>query len=309
MAGILYQLGSFQFNLQEGSPNTVDRQLAWRWPQQDRLARKPARQFLGPDLDALTLDGILYPGHTGKQKTIDDLKAIADEGKPLPFTDGLGRVYPRMVILTIRESREVLMDNGAARRIKFTITIAEYGEDGGPGASGFLNVPPGLDSYIGSITKSIAGLTPFQGAGSPFDLTTLTSGSGLAGFFDGALGAGFSPGQLGGVAQLVGGGANVPGALGALGLNALDSIQSAALGAVGVSAQGLLNAALQGQAPAAASIALGALQGAGQQILGDIGGAATSQLTSLVQQAGTAIPLLNVDPAVTQRLVPSLILD
>ena len=35
----LYQLGSFQFNLPNGSPQNVDRNDAYRWEQQDRLLR------------------------------------------------------------------------------------------------------------------------------------------------------------------------------------------------------------------------------------------------------------------------------
>jgi uncharacterized protein len=309
MAGTLYQLGDFQFNLAEGSPNTVERELAWRWPQQDRIGRKPAVQFVGPDAERITLDGVLYPGQFGKQRTIDDLKAIADKGKPLPFTDGLGRVYPRMVILSIRESREVLMDNGAARRIAFTIALTEYGEDAAPGAAGIPNAPAGLSSYINAISGAVGALSPFQGAGSPFSLTSWTNNAGVADFIAGATGAGYDFSQLAGVAQAVGGAVNVPGALGSLGLNPLSSIQDAAWQAIGISGQGLLNAALQGQAPSAASLALGALQTAGQGVLSNIAGEATAQLTSLVQQAGTMVPFLNVDPAVTQRLVPDLILD
>jgi hypothetical protein len=78
---------------------------------------------------------------------------------------------------------------------------------------------------------------------------------------------------------------------------------------VGISGQGMINAALQGQAPSAASLGLSALQTAGSGILSDLGGAAAAQLGSLVQQAGTFVPFLNVDPAATQRLVPDLILE
>ena len=309
MAGTLYQLGDFQFNLQEGSPRTVERELAWRWPQQDRIGRKPAMQFVGAEAERITLDGVLYPGQFGRQRTIDDLKAIADKGEPLPFTDGLGRVYPRMVILSVRESREVLMDNGAARRIAFTIALAEYGEDEAPGGAGLLDVPAGLGDYIGAISESVGGISPFIGEGSPFDLTSWTNNAGVADFIGAATGAGYDVSQLAAVTQAVGGSANVPRALGVFRLDPITTLQDAAWQAVGISSQGLLDAAIQGQAPAAASLALTSLQGAGEAVLADIAGEATAQLTSLVEQAGTMVPVLNVDPAVTQGLVPPLILE
>jgi uncharacterized protein len=310
MAGVLYQLGSFQFNLQEGSPREVERQLSWRWPQQDRIGRKPAVQYLGPDGDQITLDGVLYPGQFGKQGTIDDLRKIADEGKPVTFTDGLGRVYPRMVITSIRESRSALMDNGAARRIAFTVTISEYGEDLDGTLGGFLSVPAGLAGYVGQLAKAAASVAPFQAAGSAFDLVSSVTGPALAGFSSAAGAAGFSPGQLGALGQAAGGAANLPGAMAPLGITgALSGLQSAAWGAVGISAQGLIGAALGGQSPSASALAFDALRGAGQAVIDDLGGQAAGALGSLVKQASTISPLLNVDPAVTQRLLPDLVIE
>ena len=74
MARPLFQLGSFQFDLPNGVPQTLDRTAEYRWEVQDRLLRDPAAQFMGPGSQQITLDGVLFPGFSGRQTTMETLR-------------------------------------------------------------------------------------------------------------------------------------------------------------------------------------------------------------------------------------------
>ena len=74
MARPLFQLGDFQFDLPNGVPQSLDRTAEFRWEQQDRLLRDPALQFMGPGAQEITLDGVLLPGLSGTQGTMETLR-------------------------------------------------------------------------------------------------------------------------------------------------------------------------------------------------------------------------------------------
>ena len=304
MPGTLYQFGEFQFNLQDGAPDDLSRDLQWRWPSQGRILRKPALQFMGPGSDRITLAGVLYPGSTGRQSTIDQLRQIGDLGEPQMLVDGLGRVYGRYALIGIQETRSVLMDNGAARKIEFDVTLLEYGEDTDeafPGVNQAVN-----PTFLNQVMEGMESIN-FNGDGSGFDLSSWTSLPGFQVDLSTLDAAGFSIPQATVIGQAVGDPAQVLPSLEPFGVGApLSQSRREAWEAAGISPEALVQAMQDGYGAPATSVGLDALQVGGTDIITELGGTAFPGVSSMVNQAGTLSPILNVDPAITSGIRSAL---
>ncbi|MEA1053387.1 phage tail protein [Lamprobacter modestohalophilus] len=126
---IMMALGDFRFETSAASYQRLSYSQSWRWPEQARIGREPAHQFTGREKTEIKLQGTLYPSFAGGLGSIEALRAIADTGEPQLLADGLGRIWGSWVILSVNDSRSMLMDNGQPRKLSFDLTLREYGED------------------------------------------------------------------------------------------------------------------------------------------------------------------------------------
>lgn len=131
MIKVMMMLGPYPFMLRTAAPQTVARRSEYRWEQQDRIGRKPARQFLGPGSDEITLTGEILPHFAGGFGQIDAMRLLAGRGKPMLLVSGRGDVLGQWVITQIESEDSEFWADGAPRVIGFTMTIAEYGGDNG----------------------------------------------------------------------------------------------------------------------------------------------------------------------------------
>lgn len=315
MAAPLLQLGEFQFTVPDGVHEALDRNISWSWPEQGRLMRKPATQFTGPNLDSITLSGVIYPGNTGRQSTIDDLRRMGDEGKPLMLTDGLGRVYGQFTMVSIREGRRLFAQGGAARRIDFTIELLEYGPDD-PGNRASPLAASGLNGFASAATGAVKSLVPLTSAASAFGAT-----ANIAGVFQSpaiasaASLAGFSSSSIGAVATQVAqpNRGLIGQVLEATGLSALNPNQEGGWLAAGLNAARMVQQVSSGRGPEVLGIALEGLQGLGVQLGGqliqEIAGPASPAMREMVNAAASLAPILNVDPFITEQVRNALLPD
>ena len=125
----LMALGDYRFSVDTAAYGELVRATEYRWARQDRLGRPPARQYLGPGDDTITLKGIVYPTHRGGLGQVDALREEAGKGEPLRLVGGTGIVFGLWVILRIRETAQAFLAGGAARRQEFEIDLAYYGQD------------------------------------------------------------------------------------------------------------------------------------------------------------------------------------
>lgn len=299
----LLQLGSFQFTLQAGTPQTLDRTADYRWEAQDRILREPAYQFVGPGSQEITLDGILYPGFSGTQSTMETLRTLAASGEAQMLTDGLGRVLGRWGITRVREGQGTFAPGGAARRIDFSLTLVRYGEDNPGTAASPLSV--NLGSNLPTFVTGLAGALGLEGAftdlGSPFDAGAWAASAANAVTTTAAQGAGFSLGQLANIARSVGNGNYVGAALGAFGLAGLTVDQGNVWTQLGLNAAGMVQSMAQGKGAPSMAVALEALRPAAYQTLQDLAGSigGANGLRNLVRDAATIVTSLDIDPHVT----------
>lgn len=301
----LFQLGSHQFDLPNGAPQTVERTADYRWEGQERILREPAYQFVGPGRQEITLDGVLYPGFSGRQATLEELRSLAARGEPQMLTDGLGRVYGKWAIASLREGQEVFAPGGGARRIAFSVRLVRYGEDNPGAAASPLSVTQAalpsslLQQFTGSLDIGLG--QAFTAAGSALDLGTWAQQAANAVPAVAAKAAGFNLGQLASIARSVSSGNYVGAALNAFGMAGLNVDQSSVWGQLGVQGAGMVQAMAQGKGPPSMAVALEALRPATYSMMetlaGSVGGA--NGLRNLVRDAATITTLLDIDPHVT----------
>lgn len=131
-------VGFYPFMLNTAAYETLRRTHGYRWQAQQRIGRKPAQQFLGPDAGQIKLDGVILPHWKGGHFQLDAMRALAATGKPQFVISGSGRVFGKWVIKQVDETGTEFFADGSPREIKFSMSLAEYGPDqGGFGALSF----------------------------------------------------------------------------------------------------------------------------------------------------------------------------
>ena len=229
---VMLALGEFRFEIETLAYQKLALSQSWRWPEQARITREPALQFVGPGVREINLDGVIYPSFKGGIGQIETMRDMADEGVPLMLVDGLGRVWGRFVIEELSDSRTVFADNGQPRREDFAIKLKSYGEDGPASGGSSGSVSSVLDPFAGisSMGSSFGSL-----ADSLSDIPAITSSmspSALSGALDAVQGV------VSGVTQTVGTVAGqVTGALG----GALSGIRDAVVSAIPAGAMQAIN--------------------------------------------------------------------
>lgn len=325
MTSPLFQLGSFQFDLLNGAPQSVDWNDSYRWEEQERLLREPANQWLGVGTREVTFEGILFPGFSGRQTTVQALRDMAARGEPYMLTDGRGRVYGRWCIKGLREGKGVFMSNGDAQRITFTMALVRYGEDT-PGQAGSpLSVVPGV-STVAALTGglpvidglTLAGVPGLEGAFPSNALTDWTAASGFQDLINAATSGGFSLGQLASIASTgvnlvsqVSSGNYVNAALGTFGLFGIDPSKAGPWAQVGINAANLAQSYLQRKGPTGMALALEAAAQVGAPALQQLNIVSPENMQaigSLLNSAATVGEILKVDPKVTDALRPLITL-
>lgn len=126
---VMMALGLFRFGVNSAAYQTWTRSASYRWEKLDRAGRAPAMQFMGPDAEEISLEGVIYPHFRGGLRQVELMRAAARLGQPLMLVDGLGWVWERWVITSITEKKSVFLADGAPRQIDFAMSLRAYGSD------------------------------------------------------------------------------------------------------------------------------------------------------------------------------------
>lgn len=122
-------LGKYRFSVSTAAYRELTRSAEYRWAAQERLGRLPARQYLGPGSETVSLSGVIHPHYRGGLGQLDRMRAEAGRGEPLDLSTGDGTIMGKWVVTRIEETRRVLDADGAPRRVEFRLQLARYGED------------------------------------------------------------------------------------------------------------------------------------------------------------------------------------
>lgn len=126
---MMMALGTFVFSLPELAYQQLQHAAAWRHSSSERVGARAARQFVGPGDETVDLSGLVAPELTGSPASLDTLRSLADEGRPLSLVDGTGVVYGAFVITSLNQTRTLFFQDGAARRIEFQLSLLRVDDD------------------------------------------------------------------------------------------------------------------------------------------------------------------------------------
>ena len=124
---MLLALGQFTFETDSASFEELSRQVEWRHESSDRVGSRPAYQFTGPGVEAVSISGAVYPGQIGRTSALNELEALGEGGEPQPLVDARGRHHGSFVILALDRSETLFGRDGAPRRVGFTLDLERVG--------------------------------------------------------------------------------------------------------------------------------------------------------------------------------------
>lgn len=132
---MMMALGTFVFSLSQLAYQQLQHATSWRHASSERVGARSAHQFLGPGEETFELSGLVAPELTGDPASLDLLRNMADDGRPLALVDGTGVVHGSFVITALNETRTLFFSDGAARRIEFQLSLLRVDDDAqsGPG--------------------------------------------------------------------------------------------------------------------------------------------------------------------------------
>lgn len=119
----LMALGMFLFEIGTLPFEELQRRTSWHHARAARVGARDATQFVGPGDETVSLSGSVYTELTDGRVSINDLRAMADDGEALPLVDGSGTVYGNYVITDLDERHAHLMSDGTPRRIDFGLDL------------------------------------------------------------------------------------------------------------------------------------------------------------------------------------------
>ncbi|MBU9246607.1 phage tail protein [Burkholderia multivorans] len=120
---MMMALGLFVFSLSTLPYQELKRRRGWRYASNNRVGRKPARQYVGEDQETIVLSGVLLPELTGGDLSLSVLEAMADQHTAWPLIEGTGHIHGMFTIDNIDTTRTLFFPDGAARRIDFTVAL------------------------------------------------------------------------------------------------------------------------------------------------------------------------------------------
>ncbi|WP_025879406.1 phage tail protein [Stenotrophomonas indicatrix] len=115
--------GTFVFSLSTAAYEQLQRQMTWRHASSERLGARPARQYVGPGDDSISLQGTISAELVDNLQVLDELRELADQGKPQALVEGSGRVYGAYLLVSLSETRKEFFPDGAPRLIEFQLQL------------------------------------------------------------------------------------------------------------------------------------------------------------------------------------------
>ncbi|MDD2978261.1 phage tail protein [Aquabacterium sp.] len=125
---MMMAFGDFVFSLNTIAYQELQRQTDWRHPSSSRVGARPARQFVGPGDDSITMTGRVVP-EFGDRWHLDNLRAMADTGNAWVLVDGSGRVYGQFVIEILSENGSLFQKDGTPLQIDFSIKLTRVDDN------------------------------------------------------------------------------------------------------------------------------------------------------------------------------------
>lgn len=120
---MLMSLDQFVFGMSTLAHSELKRKTSWKYSSNARVKARNLMQFTGPGDDTITISGVLVPEIAGTLASLDQLRAMGDEGQAYALVDGDGTVFGAYVIADIDTSGTYLRESGKPRKVEFSVTL------------------------------------------------------------------------------------------------------------------------------------------------------------------------------------------
>ncbi|MBO9493841.1 phage tail protein [Thalassotalea sp. G20_0] len=126
MAKTMLALGDFRFSVDTAAYQRLRKVASWRWAKKDTASGKPGLDYIGPDLQEVSMNGTIYPHYKGGLGQVPKMKAMGDSGTPQRLVDGLGNDLGLWAISRLEEIQSQFHDRGVPLKIDFDLSLMEY---------------------------------------------------------------------------------------------------------------------------------------------------------------------------------------
>lgn len=142
MAVPLLALGPHVFEIAPLNFQALDRQTEALWPSIPRFGNAPGRQFVGYGENPVTISGLLFPEEFGGRMEFEAIRATQAAATPVMMVGwatagAAGRVFGKVVILSVTDTQSIISASGQGRKLEYTIEVAPHG-DGSGGSLGIF---------------------------------------------------------------------------------------------------------------------------------------------------------------------------
>lgn len=115
--------GFFVFSLKNLPYQTMKINKSWNYVANERVNRRPALQYTGPNNDTVTLSGSIYTEITNGRLSLELLERMAYLKTPLPLIEGTGVPLGFFVLVSVERTHSELNRNGSPMKIDFTMVL------------------------------------------------------------------------------------------------------------------------------------------------------------------------------------------
>lgn len=125
---MLMSLGDFVFEVNTAPFETHSHSASQRIGSNNRYNQRPAQQHTGQGDETRTINGTIYPCHTGGASNLNTLNKMADTGEASILVTGTGDILGWYLIKKIDQNHSHLTPDGISQKITFTLDLVRTDE-------------------------------------------------------------------------------------------------------------------------------------------------------------------------------------
>ncbi|MBV1702637.1 MAG: phage tail protein [Hyphomicrobiales bacterium] len=131
--GVLMAWGPYIFETLGTSLDEIEHDGGGRWAEHEIIGRRPASQFLGPDMEKVTLKGCSWPwlAGGGPAAQVAAMRAEAEAGSQFPLLSMSGDVAGLFHLKSISSTGQHLDAGGNAQKLGYTLHFRRSSEGAG----------------------------------------------------------------------------------------------------------------------------------------------------------------------------------
>ena len=117
--------GFFVFSLKTLPYQEMTLNKSWNWASNNRVNKRSALQFTGPNNETISLSGSVYSEITHGRVSLEVLERMAYLSIPMPLIEGDGVPLGFFVLNSVEKTYTELNRHGSPLKIDFTINLTK----------------------------------------------------------------------------------------------------------------------------------------------------------------------------------------